>query len=69
LKIFKDILKHTLFFVPAIKDEETELNNIKSICSEYIYLLRLNILNKDLKDVDNVFFMFRIKLKKQRQLV
>jgi len=49
LKVFREILKHSLFFVPCNKEEEKEIQNIISICSEYIYLLRLNIVNKEQK--------------------
>jgi hypothetical protein len=49
MKVFKDILKYSIFFIAADKTEETRIKEIISICSEYIYLTRLNMKADELK--------------------
>jgi hypothetical protein len=49
MKLFKDIIKYCLFFVAAEKSEENRVKEIISICAEYIYLMRLNLLSEELK--------------------
>ena len=44
LKVFREILKFCLFFVSQNEKEDSEIKNIVSICTEYIYLMRLSLI-------------------------
>ena len=54
LKIFRDILKYTIFFIATNEDEEKKIKEIISICSEYIYLTKISLLSDNVKDENKV---------------
>jgi hypothetical protein len=49
LKIFKNIIKTGIFFIATDNSEETRIKEIISICTEYIYLIRLTIKSEEVK--------------------
>ena len=54
VKVFRDILKYVIFFVATNEDEEKEIKNIISICTEYIYLAKISLLADEMKEKDKV---------------
>jgi coatomer protein complex subunit alpha (xenin) len=55
LKTFKNIIRTSLFFIATDNQEETRVKEIISICTEYIYLLRLTTKSEEVKS-DKVKF-------------
>jgi len=54
MKIFRDVLKYVIFFVATNEEEEKEIKNIISICTEYIYLTKISLLADEMKEKDKI---------------
>jgi hypothetical protein len=54
LKMFRDIIKFSIFFIAADKQEENTVRELITACTEYIYLTRLSLQSDAAKSEDKV---------------